>query len=342
MAAKRKTAAKRTVQKAAKKIADPSRWKFGITFPIVLILILFAAAFVYGGYLESGTEEDEPPQVVSNFIKKDADLAVHYIDVGQGDSSLIVYKDKSILIDAGERDSGSTVVEYLQSLGIEKLDYVIATHPHSDHIGGLPDVINSFEIGTVIAPRISDEMTPTTKTYERFLTALSGKGLRLTAANAGDTYSIADPDIESDNTGFEILAPVKNDYDDLNNWSVVLKLVHGGTSFIFTGDAEKSAENDILDSGADVSADVLKVGHHGSSTSTSKAFLKAVSPSIAVIQCGTDNSYGHPHAETIEKLDSSNVKIYRNDYDGTVIIYSDGKDIRAVTEKGGAKQNVDN
>lgn len=292
-------------------------------------------------YLETGGEKREPEQIVSNFIEKDADLAVHYFDVGQGDSTLIKYKDKTVLIDAGEKDMGSTVVGYLKDLGIERLDYIIATHPHSDHIGGLPEVIRSFETGTVIAPRVSDEMTPTTKVYERFLTALSEKGLRLTAAKTGTVYSLADENIENDNTAFEIIAPVGDDYDDLNDWSVGIRLVHGETAFIFTGDAEKGAEKDMIESGAELAADVLKTPHHGSGTSSSKAFLEAVKPSIAVISSGDGNSYGHPHAETLDKFNEYGIKYYRTDGCGTVTVYSDGEAIKVVTEKE-AGGNVDN
>ncbi len=301
---------------------------------MLVMVLLFTAAFLYGLYLEKGGTENEPVQVKQNFIEKDADLSVHYIDVGQGDCSLIIYKDMTVLIDAGEREYGETVAGYIEGCGIEQIDYVVATHPHSDHIGGLSYIIDSFEIGKVIAPKVSDEMTPTSKVYEDFLKSLKAKGLRLTAAKAGTVYSIADVNVENDNTAFEILAPVRNDYDDLNNWSVVLKLTHGDTSFLFTGDAEKPVESDILDSGADVSADVLKAGHHGSSTSTGKKFLTAVNPGIAVIQCGNDNSYGHPHAEITERFDEYGIDFYRTDGCGTVVVYSDGADIRVKNQKG--------
>lgn len=301
---------------------------------MLIMLMIFGAAFCYGAYLENGGIENEPVQIRQNFIEKDADLSVHYIDVGQGDCSLIVYKDETVLIDAGEAEYGSTVADYISALGIEQLDYVVATHPHSDHIGGLAEIIDTFEIGKVIAPKVSDEMTPTSVVYEDFLTSLKAKGLRLTAAKSGNVYSLADETVENDNTSFEILGPVRDDYDDLNNWSVVLKLTHGGTSFLFTGDAEKSAENDILDSGADLSADVLKAGHHGSSTSTGKKFLTAVDPEIAVIQCGIDNSYGHPHAEILDLFDENGVKYYRTDGCGSVVVYSDGNAVRALCEKG--------
>jgi beta-lactamase superfamily II metal-dependent hydrolase len=311
---------------------------------------MLAAAFAYGTKLETDGEEEisvqtvqteaaekkEPVQIVKNFIEKDADLAVYYFDVGQGDSSLIVYGDKTVLIDAGESNMGETVCEDIKALGIDSLDYVIASHPHSDHIGGMKKVIETFDIGTVIAPKVSDEMTPTTSVYEKFLKALNAKGLRLTAAKVGTVYSLTDKDIKSSeksDTYFEIIAPVGDDYENLNNWSVGIRLVHGETSFIFAGDAETEAEYDMLSSGETLSADVYKTSHHGSSSSSSSNFLKEVDPSVAIISCGADNSYGHPHKETIESFDEMGIKYYRTDQYGTVTVYSDGEAIKIVTEK---------
>lgn len=300
-----------------------------------MAVILFIAAFIYGSYLEKG-KTDEPAAVVSNFIEKDADLTIRYIDVGQGDCELISYAGQNILIDAGEKEAAEAVSGTLDGLGIKKLDYVIATHPHSDHIGALGNIIDKYDIGTVIAPRIKDELVPTSKAYERFLTALSKKGQKLTAAKAGAVYSLADENKENDNTAFEVLAPVGNDYDDLNDWSVVIRLVHGENAFLFTGDAEKAAESDIIASGAELSADVLKAGHHGSSSSTSKKFLEAVSPKTVIISCGDGNSYGHPHKETIEKLDKNSIEYYRTDQCGTITVYSDGESCRVQTERSGS------
>lgn len=340
MAAKRKSSAskaksqvRRKTKQAAKKVAWQFQWRWGVTLPVFLLLLVFASAFAYGAYLESGGNEKEPQIVTENFINLDADLSVHYIDVGQGDCSLVVYGDNTVLIDAGERDYGEAVVDYIRSLGIEQLDYIIATHPHSDHIGGLTDVINEFEAGTVIAPKVSDELVPTGTVYEDFLKALSKKGLMLTAAEAGTVYDLSKPEKEGDNTSFEILGPIRSDYEDLNDWSVVIRLVHGENSFVFTGDAGTAAEEDIMLLPKDISADVLKVGHHGSSTANSKLFLMRVAPKAAVIPCGNDNSYGHPHKEVIDRLKLLGTEIYRTDAYGTVVVYSDGEDIRIRTEK---------
>lgn len=295
-------------------------------------MILFIAAFFYGSYLEKGKTE-EPAAVVNNFIERDADLTIRYIDVGQGDCELISYAGQNVLIDAGIREAADDIEAVIDGLGITRLDYVIATHPHADHIGAMDKIIEKYDIGTVIAPKIKDDLVPTTKVYERFLTALSKKGQKMTAAKAGAVYSLADENKENDNTAFEVLAPVGDDYDDLNNWSVVIRLVHGDCAFLFTGDAEKEAEADILSGGADVSADVLKAGHHGSSTSSSKKFLEAVSPRTAIISCGTDNSYGHPHKDTLEKFEAMGIEYYRTDISGTITVYSDGESYRVQTEK---------
>ena len=297
------------------------------------MILLFVGAFFYGAYLEKGAK-DEPAAVVNNFIEKDADLQIRYIDVGQGDCELISYGGKNVLIDSGEKEAAEDVFAVLDGLGIERLDYVIATHPHSDHIGAMDKIIDKYDIGMVIAPKIKSDMVPTTKVYERFLTSLSKKGLKLTAAKVGAVYSLADENKENDNTAFEILAPVGDDYDDLNDWSVVIRLVHGDCAFLFTGDAERAAEKDILENGGDISATVLKAGHHGSSSSTSDKFLEAVSPSAVIISCGDGNSYGHPHKETIEALKESGIPYYRTDESGTVTVYSDGESFRIQCEKG--------
>jgi competence protein ComEC len=247
-------------------------------------------------------------------------IEVHFIDVGQGDSILIESNNASMLIDAGENNKGSTVVNYLKAHGIEKLDYVIGTHPHSDHIGGLDTVIKAFPVDKVILPSV----THTTNTFEDVLDAITDKNLKLTKAQAGDQYSLG-------LANFTIISPDSNTYEDLNNYSVVIRLTYGDTSFLLTGDAEKLSEKAMVKSGYNLSADVLKLGHHGSSYSSGADFLDDVNPSYAVISVGKDNQYGHPHVETIQTMMDRNIKLYRTDEQGTIVFTSDGNTISVNT-----------
>ncbi len=243
-----------------------------------------------------------------------AETQVHFIDVGQGDSTLIISGDQAMLVDAGTNEAGDDVVEYIRSLGIEKLDYVIGTHPHEDHIGGLDDVITAFDTDVVIMP----EKQTNTATFESVLDALMDKGQSLTAPVPGTTCVLGSCE-------FTIVAPVEDYGSNLNNWSVGIILTCDEVSFAFFGDAETAAEQDILDSGADIRADVLKVSHHGSDTSTGQDFLDAIDPEYGVISCGQDNSYGHPCQETLDKL--AGVELRRTDLAGTVVASTDGKTI---------------
>lgn len=299
--------------------------------------MLFCAAFLFSATMLSGCSDPaagfEQPETDSSAaadggtesagsVSNEGYLRVHFIDVGQGDSILIQAGEQAMLVDAGTNESGSVVTEYLRSLNITKLDYLIGTHPHEDHIGGLDDVIHSFDIGTVIMPNVSH----TTQTYEDVLDALLEKNLTVTAPHPGDSYSIGD-------ASFTVLSPSAEiaeqaaENDDLNNLSVGIRLVYGSNAFVLCGDAESDSEEAMVESGLDLKADVLKAGHHGSSTSTSDAFLAAVDPDYAVISCGKDNSYGHPHQETMDKLNAADISIFRTDEQGTVVAVSDGSSI---------------
>jgi beta-lactamase superfamily II metal-dependent hydrolase len=249
-------------------------------------------------------------------------LSVHFINVGQGDSVLLQLPDnQTMLVDAGPNEAGPAVVSYIQKQGIKKIDYLVATHPHEDHIGGMDLVINSFDIGRVYMPRV----TANTKSFEDVLRAVQAKGLKITPARAGVVV------LDQGGLKINFVAPCGSGYDNLNNWSAVIRVQFGDTSFLLTGDAQSESEQEMLASGANLKADVLKVGHHGSHSSTTPAFLKAVSPKNAVISVGAGNDYGHPHQETLAKLASAGVKVYRTDRDGTVVFVSDGKTLTVKT-----------
>ncbi|MDF2540510.1 MAG: hypothetical protein K0S47_228 [Herbinix sp.] len=248
--------------------------------------------------------------------KEKTEVIVTFLDVGQGDSILIESNGHSMLIDAGEVDMGATVVRYLKKLKIKKLDYLIGTHPHSDHIGGLDDVIQSFSIGKVILPDVDHS----TDTYDEVLDAIADKNLKITKPIIGNKYTLGSAE-------FTIIAPNGTDYSDLNDYSVGILLKNGKNSFLFAGDAEEKSEAEMLKNGIKLTADVLKLGHHGSSYSSSNDFLDAVDPTYAVISAGKENQYGHPHTETLEKMVKRKIKIYRTDKQGTIIFTSDGKKI---------------
>ena len=255
----------------------------------------------------------------------DADVSVHFIDVGQGDSILIKSKDKNVLIDAGERNKGEEVALYLKENKVEKLDYIIATHPHSDHIGGLPYIIENFQVSEVIVPEIIDEKVPTTQIYYEFLESVSKKGLLLTPARVGDKYDLG-------SSYFEILSPKGNDYDDLNDYSVVINLNHKNNNFLLCGDAETKVEKEMLNDNLLRDVDVLKAGHHGSSSSSSNDFLEKIMPEYFVVMCGEGNSYNHPSEKTIEKFASYSKNIYRTDINGNIIFLSNGYDLEVYSD----------
>ncbi|MBW6409376.1 ComEC/Rec2 family competence protein [Clostridium weizhouense] len=271
-----------------------------------LLLVLLISMFSVGCG-QTKTKQNTSQNDLTN-------LKIHYIDVGQADSELIQIDGKNILIDAGCNDNKA--LNYLKSIGVKNLDYVIATHPHEDHIGGMATIINNFNIGEFYAPKV----THTTKTFEKMIKALQSKGAKITAPTVGDTLNIG-------NSTLQFLAPNSSKYEDLNNYSIATRLKYGNKSFVFTGDAEALSENEILSKQLDISGDVLKLGHHGSHSSTSQAFLDKVNPKYAIISCGKDNDYGHPHKETMDKLNAKNINVFRTDLEGTIIATSNGNDI---------------
>jgi len=247
-----------------------------------------------------------------------SDLVVSYIDVGQGLSVLVQFPNgTAMLYDAGPNKSAKTIVNYLKSHSVNKVDALILSHPDSDHIGAADEVIESFMIGSFYMPKVAHS----TQSYLDVLSAAKAKGLTIKTAQKGVTISL-DPRVK-----VAMWGPVKEyDLDDTNNWSAVVSITYGSTSFLLTGDAGEEAENDMINTGVVEPQTVLQVGHHGSKYSTSTAFLSAVTPTYAVISVG-ENSYGHPSEETLSRLQSYNVDVFRTDRQGTVVATSDGKTI---------------
>ena len=257
------------------------------------------------------------------------ELKVYVIDVGQGESILITTEENSLLIDAGENDKGDEVLDFIKQLGLTELDYVLATHPDSDHIGGMDTVLENIDVpGGVFFGEMPDDLIPTTKTYEDVLDVIEEKDIPLFTAAAGDTIDLGSGAV------LTVLGPVDPQAaDSKNNTSLVTRLDFGESSFLFNGDQEEDMEEMLVQSGADLDCDVMTMGHHGSSTSSSQEYLDAVTPEYASISCGRGNQYGHPHDETIEKLEAMGVEHYRTDLDGNITFTSDGETISVRTEK---------
>lgn len=274
--------------------------------------------------IESGSSAEQSSQMPSDVQKSGGTLKVHFIDVGQADCILIqAPTGENMLIDAGNNDDKDTIVSYLNAQGVKKIDVLVGTHPHEDHIGSLDTVIDTFDIGKIYMPKA----TTTTKTFEDVLTAVRNKGLKITAAVGGTSINFS-PD-----TKVEVLAPNSNEYKDLNNYSAVIKLIYGNVAFLFTGDAEHISETEMLAQNYNLKADILKVGHHGSNSSTTESFLAAVKPSYAVISVGKGNDYGHPHKEVLSRLFEADIEVYRTDESGTVVFTTDGEKIEVKTDK---------
>ncbi len=289
--------------------------------------VIIALILLLTGCMTAGSKEKEQPDTttVNKYTVSDKasegqltdKLTVHFLDVGQGDCVLITCGEHAMLIDAGDNSMGTTVELYLRKQNIKKLDYVIGTHPDADHIGGMDVIIYKFDCDTIILP----DFEKNTAAYRDVIDTINNKNYKITRPAAGKTYSLGQSE-------FTVISPVSDNYgDNANNYSVGIRLTYGDTSFLLAGDAEEEAEEDMLDSGQELKADVFKASHHGSRTSNTEEFLEAVNPKYAVISCGENNKYGHPHAQTLNTLRAMGIKVFRTDEQGAVIIKSDGKEL---------------
>ena len=281
------------------------------------VLLCSSGCEILDTFLEEDLSQDERPAEL---------LVSHFIDVGQGDSEFIELPNgETMLIDAGVYDAGPVVTEYIKNLGYSKIDYLVATHPHADHIGGLRAVINEFEIGSVYMPKAETD----TFSYEKLLTAIKNKGLKIKNTKAGTNIMKSD----AYELSIDVLAPVGSKYESLNDYSVVIRISYKQRRFLYMGDAEALSEGEILKKYSDMQADVIKVGHHGSSTSSSQAFIDAVKAKYAIFSLGKDNDYHHPHQKVVDRWKKAGVTMYRTDERGTITISTDGTKLDVRTEK---------
>lgn len=278
-----------------------------------VVVVLFYLGCYY--YNENSVKEEYK-------ISSDGNLVIRYLDVGQADSILIENNSKFMLIDAGNNSDGDLLVDYFKKLGIKEFEYVVATHPHEDHIGGMDDVINNFAVKNFYMP----DVVTTTKTFEDMIDVVEKNVFKVSIPEVGEEFNFSD-------LYFKVLHVGDESYDDLNDVSICLSLRFGKNKFIFMGDASSKVEDMIIDRGYNITSDVLKVGHHGSSYSSSINFLKEVKPKYSIISVGEGNTYSHPHSQAISLLNKVNSEIYRTDLDGTVIVTSDGENIKVIKDE---------
>ena len=309
--------------------------KSGIAVWIVIasfIVLYFLGINIYDITLGPSDESDETIGATETTTQTpematpSGELTLTMIDVGQADSFLFVRDGKTMLVDCGTRSTGEDVVKYLNEQGITRLDYVIGTHPHDDHMGGMYDVITNFEIGKIIMPEVEAGKV-TTNWYVKLMQEIKQGAYELEYAKLGAVYDLGD-------ASFKIIGPIETDESNLNNYSIVLKVTFGDMDIIMTGDAETKVEKTIIESGEALGAEILKVGHHGSDTSSSAEFLDAVSPLYALISTKIGNKYEHPIKSTMKKLEERKIKVYRTDENGTVVATITANDVKFSTAPG--------
>lgn len=288
---------------------------------LIISIILSCAGCDLSAYLNYPTDSG------SSIIPPDGKLTAEFLYVGQADCTLLTLPDgDKLLIDGGNNADGDLIADYIENSGVEKLDHVVCTHPHEDHIGGLDKIISRFEVEHIYMPQLDKSAEPDTKNYKDFLEVAERKECGVSYLAAGERL------LDEDGVTVDCLSPENADvFSDLNNYSIVLKVVFGENEILLMGDAEDKVEDILLRSKANLDADILKVGHHGSSSSSTRDFVDAVSPETAIISCGKENTYGFPHEETMEAL--AGIDIYDMSQTGSVRIVSDGKVYTVTTDK---------
>lgn len=298
---------------AKKKSSDISK--------IVSVIAIIIAAVVWLFETFGPDSKNETKQAA---VDENVTTQVHFVDVGQGDATLIVSDGEAMLIDTGEIDTDYKLLNYLKDHDITSLKYLVITHSHTDHMGAAANIIPEISTDKIIMPKVSSDMTPTNSTYKYFLKTVKKLNMKITTAK-DETFDLGNAKIQ--------LFTTKQEHKSLNNYSILVKVVDGENSFLITGDCETEEENEMLEQGLDLSATVLRAGHHGSKTSSSQKFIDAVDPSYVVISCGKDNDYGHPHDVTVKRLKAQTDNYYVTADNGSIVFSSDGKGLTVETEK---------
>lgn len=284
---------------------------------IIIIFIIAGAVIEFGG-------DFLPESIKPSSVSVNGNMEIHYLDVGQGDSIYIKVNDQDILIDAGPRSSSEELLQQLANYNIDDFEMIVATHPHEDHIGGMTAIFENYDVESFYMPKLSH----TTITFEKMVQAVADEGISINVIKEGMHFDLGE------GAYVDVYSPMYESYTEFNDYSPIMKFVYGDTSFIFSGDAEAHAEQEVVAKyPTNLEADVLKLGHHGSSTSSSEEFVKAVDPEYGVISCGLNNKYGHPHREIIQMLEERKIKYYRTDLQGEISFTTDGSKITVKTEK---------
>lgn len=286
------------------------------------ILIVLIALLTGCASTAQQPQQTQQPIQTQQSLPENSTFEVHYIDVGQADSALVLCDGYSMLIDGGNVADSDLIAAYLKKESIDELDYVVCTHAHEDHVGGLSGALSVASADNILAPKTGAD----TKAYKNFVSKAAAQGVEIAHPSAGDEFELGSSTVT-------VLGPISESADELNNTSIVLKVSYGDTSFLFTGDAEYEEEQAILNAGYDISADVLKVGHHGSDTSTSYLWLREIMPEYAIISVGAGNSYGHPDDTVLSRLRDADAQVYRTDIQGDIIAVSDGNSVSITTSR---------